>query len=98
MEKLTAQERIFEIIEHLYKNHIKGLTNKELAALLGTSSVNICRDLAVFERYGWVCRGENGTWRLSATFGGISCAIVKSYQKARLTLAKEEAEFIAAMN
>ena len=89
MEKLTAQERIFEIIEHLYKNHIKGLTNKELAKLVGTSNVNICRDLALF---------ENNKCRLSPVFGRISADILKNYKKARLELAKAEAEFIGAVN
>ena len=98
MEKLTAQERIFEIIEHLYKNHIKGLTNKELAKLVGTSNVNICRDLALFEKYGWIQRDENNKCRLSPVFGRISADILKNYKKARLELAKAEAEFTGAVN
>ena len=97
MGKLTAQERIFEITRLLYENHVNGLSNKDLAQRIGTSEVNICRDLAVFERYKWVCRGTNGSWRLSTTFGEISGQIIKSYQKARLALAKEEAEYIAAV-
>lgn len=95
--KVNAQERVFEIVQLLYQNHIEGLTNKELARHLGTSEVNICRDLAVFEKYGWVSRGTNSSWRLSTTFGEISGQIVKSYQKARLSLAKEEAEYIASI-
>ncbi|MEL3907925.1 MAG: helix-turn-helix domain-containing protein [Treponemataceae bacterium] len=98
MEKLTAQERVFEIIDYLYKNHIKGLTNKELAKLIGTSDVNICRDLAVFEKYGWIQRDDDGKCRLSSVFGSISAEILKNYKKARLELSKAEAEFIGAVN
>lgn len=97
MKKLNAQERVFEIVRLLVENHIEGLTNKELAQKLGTSEVNICRDLALFEQYRWVTRGTKNAWRLSAEFGGISGQIVKSYQKARLVLTKEEAEYLAAV-
>ena len=97
MKKLNAQERVFEIVRLLVENHIEGLTNKELAQKLGTSEVNICRDLALFEQYRWGTRGTKNVWRLSAEFGGISGQIVKSYQKARLVLTKEEAECLAAV-
>ena len=60
MDKLTAQERIFEITRLLYENHVNGLSNKELAQRIGTSEVNICQDLAVFEQYKWVGRSESG--------------------------------------
>ena len=95
--KLSSQERVFEITRLLYENHIGGLTNKELASLIGTSEVNICRDIAVFEKYGWINRGDGSRLRLSAEFGGISGRIIKSYQKARLALASEEAEYLAAV-
>ena len=78
MGKLTAQERIFEITRLLYENHVNGLSNKELAQRIGTSEVNICRDLAVFEMYKWITRSESGRWRLSTQFGGISGQIIKS--------------------
>ena len=97
MKKLNAQERVFEIVRLLVENHIEGLTNKELAQKLGTSEVNICRDLALFEQYRWATRGAKNAWRLSAEFGGLSGQIVKSYQKARLVLATEEAEYLAAV-
>ena len=97
MKKLNAQERVFEIVRLLADNHIEGLSNKELAQKLGTSEVNICRDLALFKQYRWVTRGTQNTWRLSAQFGGISGQIVKSYQQARLVLATEAAEYLAAV-
>lgn len=97
MEKLNAQERVFVITRLLYENHTGGLTNKELASLAGTSEVNICRDIAVFEKYGWVSRGEHNRLRLSMEFGSISGKIIKSYQNAKLALVREEAEYLAAV-
>ena len=82
--KLNSQERIFEIILHLRENHVSGLTNRELAALIKTSEANICRDMALFDRREWVIRGVGGRWRLSAAFGGIAGRIMRSYQEAKL--------------
>jgi predicted DNA-binding transcriptional regulator YafY len=97
MEKLNSQERIFEIIIHLHEDHVSGLTNKELAVLVKTSEANICRDMALFDRYGWVIRGVGGRWRLSAAFGGIAGRIMRSYQEAKLRLTEEEARYASAM-
>ena len=49
-EKITSQERLCAEIQALAANHYEGMTNKELAALVGTSESNICRDMAVFEK------------------------------------------------
>jgi predicted DNA-binding transcriptional regulator YafY len=95
--KMNSQERIFEIIIHLYEDHVSGLTNKELAVLVKTSEANICRDMALFDRYGWVIRGIGGRWRLSAAFGGIAGRIMRSYQEAKLRLTEEEARYASAM-
>ena len=95
--KLNSQERIFEIIRHLHENHVSGLTNKELAALVRTSEANICRDMALFDRREWVIRGVGGRWRLSAAFGGIAGRIMRSYQEAKLRLTEEEAQYASAM-
>jgi DNA-binding IclR family transcriptional regulator len=97
MEKLNSQERVFEIIRQLCENHVSGLTNKELAALIKTSEANICRDMALFENNGWVVRGSGARWRLSPTFGGFAGRIMRSYQEARLRLTEEEAKFASAM-
>jgi DNA-binding IclR family transcriptional regulator len=94
---LNSQERIFEITRFLYENHASGLTNKELAALVKTSEANICRDVALFDRHGWVIRGLGGRWRLSAAFGGIAGHIMRSYQEAKLRLTEEEAKYASAM-
>jgi hypothetical protein len=95
--RLSSQERIFEITRLLYENHVSGLTNKELAILVRTGEVNICRDMALFDRYGWVVRGVGGRWRLSAAFGGIAGRIMRSYQEAKLRLTEEEAKYASEM-
>jgi predicted DNA-binding transcriptional regulator YafY len=95
--KLNSQERIFEIIIRLRENHVSGLTNKELAAMVKTSEANICRDMALFDGYEWVTRGVGGRWRLSPAFGGIAGRIMRSYQEAKLRLTEEEAKYASAM-
>jgi len=97
MEKLSSQERIFVITQNLYENHTAGLSNKELSQILGTSETNICRDMALFEKYKWVVRNEKGRWRLSPVFCGIAGQVMKAYQKARLLLSEEEAKYAVAM-
>lgn len=96
-EKLSSQERILAETLALGKNHQDGMSNKELAALLGTSESNICRDMAIFEKFELVTRNTKGRWRLSEKFGGVAGQIMKSYQKARLTLTEEEARYASAM-
>ena len=97
MEKLNSQERVFEIIRQLRQNHFLGLTNKELAQLVGTSAANICRDLSLFQKYQWIERGLAGKWRLSPEFGKIAGEIMKSYKEAKLLLSKDEERFATAM-
>jgi DNA-binding IclR family transcriptional regulator len=97
MEKLNSQERIFEIVRQLHLNHATGLTNKELAKLVGTSEANICRDMAIFERREWTIRGLGSKWRLSPAFGAIAGHIMRSFQEAKLRLTDEEARYASAM-
>ena len=96
MEKMNSQERIFAITEILSENHTDGLPNKELARAVGTTETNICRDMALFEKFGWAERNAHGKWRLSPKFGGISGHIKQSFQTARLLLSQEEARYEAA--
>ena len=56
MEKMISQARIFAITEILYENHLEGIANKELAKSVGTTQSNICRDMALFEQFGWAER------------------------------------------
>lgn len=96
-EKLSSQERILAEAKALGENHQDGMSNKEIASLLGTSETNICRDMSIFEKFGFVSRNGKGRWRLSEKFGGIAGQIMKSYQKARLTLSEEEARYASVM-
>ena len=81
----------------LCENHIAGVANKELAEKVGTTATNVCRDLAIFEKFGLVDRDTKGRWRLSPKFGGLAGQIAKSYQKAKLLLSEEEARYASAM-
>jgi DNA-binding IclR family transcriptional regulator len=95
--RLSAQERIIAVVEALSKNHISGMTNKEIAAAFLTSQANACRDIALLEKRGWVIRDQSGRWRMSSTFGGVAGRIMRSYQEARLRLTEEEAQYASAM-
>lgn len=97
MEKMNSQARIFAITEILCENHIEGIANKELARAVGTTQSNICRDMALFEQFGWAERNAHGKWRLSPKFGGIAGQISKSYHVARLQFSEEEARYATAM-
>jgi predicted DNA-binding transcriptional regulator YafY len=97
MEKLSSQERMIVIVSHLERNHVTGLTNKELAGMVGTSEANICRDMALFDRHGWTVRDKSGRRRLSPAFGGIAGRVMRSYQEAKLRLTEEEALYASAM-
>ena len=96
-QKVNSQGRIFEIIRLLCDNHVSGLTNKEIAARLGTSEAGICRDMALFKAYDWVVQGNGARWRLSPVFGGFSGRIMRSFQEAKLRLTEEEARYAAEM-
>lgn len=96
MEKMNSQARIFAITEILAENHTDGMPNKELARAVGTTETNICRDMALFERFGWAEKNLHGRWRLSPKFGGIAGHIQQSFQAARLNLSQEEARYAAA--
>jgi hypothetical protein len=64
---------------------------------VGTSEVNISRDLAIFQKYQWIERGIAGKWRLSPAFGKLAGEIMKSYPEAKLLLGRDEERFASAM-
>jgi hypothetical protein len=97
MKEHNSQERMLEIVQHLQGRHYSGMTNKELAVALKTKEPNICRDLAIFERYEWIVRGRDSRWRLSPKFGGIAGHIMQSYKEARLRLTEEESRYASEM-
>jgi len=88
LKKLNSQERLCEIIQHLSKNHLKGLKNKEFAVLLNTSASNISRDLATLEEYDLVMWGSK-TWRLSPQFGKIGKSIYDQFEEAKKRMKEE---------
>ena len=93
MEKLNSQRRICEIVKHLASNHINGLSNKELSELVGTSEVNMSRDISVLQDYNWIIRGTRGSWRLSPEFSKIAASIAKTYREAYLRLKEDESVY-----
>ncbi|MDR1250295.1 MAG: hypothetical protein LBK63_13465 [Treponema sp.] len=96
MEKLSSQERIIAIVEKLAGKTTEGMANKTLAFELKTQEANICRDLKILERYGWVEK-TNGKWRMSAKFGGFAGTMMKCFQTARLRLTEDEARYASEM-
>ena len=64
-EKNAAVRRSHRIHELLMTRFFYGATNKELAAALGTSPVNIHRDLETLEEMGYARKTEEG--RFEAT-------------------------------
>lgn len=96
-EKINSQARIFAITEILCENHIEGIANKDLAKAVDTTQSNICRDMALFEQFGWAERNAHGKWRLSPKFGRLADLIARSYQKARLELSRDEERYATAM-
>jgi DNA-binding IclR family transcriptional regulator len=98
MEKVNSQERIVVEIEIMSGNQAFGLTNKELAKLVGTSEVNVCRDLAIFEKHHWVERSQlDGRIRLSPAFGKIANEMMKGFKTAKLKLSETEARYASEM-
>ena len=95
--KLNSQMRIIEVVKLLGKNHISGMSNKEVAIAMNTSEANSCRDIQTLDKAGWLCKDSKCRWRLSPAFGGLAGQIIKSYQKARLQLSEEEAKYASAM-
>ena len=97
MEKMNSQTRIIEVVKLLGKNHISGLTNKEVAVAMSTTESNSSRDMKLLDEAGWVCKDSHSRWRLSPEFGGLAGRIAKSYRKAELLLKEEEAKYASAM-
>lgn len=85
------------IVELLVKNHVTGMTNKELSKALEATEANICRDMALLEKRGWLQRGDKSRWRLSPFFGGFAGEIMKGFQTAKRLLEEEEARYASAM-
>ena len=97
MEKINSQERIIVIVEKLVGKPVEGMTNKALAFELRTLEANICRDLKILEKNGWIKRAADGRWRMSPKFGGFAGTIIRGFQSAKLRLTEEEARYASEM-
>jgi DNA-binding IclR family transcriptional regulator len=96
--KLTSQERILAVVENLVENPVEGMGNKTIAFEVGSTEANICRDLKILERRGWIEKsGAKGKWRMSSKFGGFAGQIIKGFQSAKLRLTEEEARYASEM-
>jgi DNA-binding IclR family transcriptional regulator len=97
-EKVNSQGRILREVEILCANCAFGLTNKELAGVVGTSEANVCRDLSLLENRGWIIRSEkDGRIRLSPKFGNFANEMMKGFKTAKLQLAEDEARYASEM-
>jgi DNA-binding IclR family transcriptional regulator len=97
-EKLNSQERILLIVEMLVDRADEGMRNNAIAFELKTIEANICRDLKILEKRGWVEKSlKTGKWRISPKFGGLAGSIIKCFQTAKLRLTEEEARYASEM-
>ena len=65
-ETNAAVRRSWAIFEMLSGRCLDGMSNKELAEAIGTSAVNITRDLQTLESIGMAKKMENGRWSLTS--------------------------------
>lgn len=95
--EMNSQERIMAIVELLATTGRTGLRNKELVVKLGASASNVCRDVALLEKRGWLERRYDGAYRLTPFFGNFSNLIAQSFREAKLRLAEDEERYRTAM-
>ena len=65
MSTPNGTARALRIIEILASRYYDGLSNKEIAQALGTSTPVAHRDIRVLEEAGWAKRLESGRWSLT---------------------------------
>lgn len=61
-----AQQRIIKLVEVLAGHEDKGLSLKDIAVLLGTSTTASFRDLKNLEAVGWAMQLKNTNWAMTA--------------------------------
>ena len=77
----AATRRSHKIVELLAGRFFDGMSNKDLALALGTSAVNISRDITTLEEIGYVKKLENGRYGLSSRPLSIMQAYYSHYQQ-----------------
>lgn len=68
--------RCLKMLEALFRRVLDGLSNKELAVLLGTSPANVTRDAGLLMDAGWVQKLDNGRFALTTR----PVALMQCYQ------------------
>lgn len=82
--------RILKIFKALQGNAIHGLSNKEIAEIVGTSAVNVVRDLDDLIAEGLVERTHDGRFRYGIQVIKISRAHENEFKKMRTHLDEVE--------
>lgn len=91
----AATRRSHKIIEILATRYFDGLSNKELARAVGTSEVNICRDLKTLADIGYLKRAENGNWVLSPKPISIFFSYYNHYEKLKARMEETHRNILA---
>lgn len=92
----NAVRRSHKIVEELAKRHFDGLSNKELAEAVGTSPVNISRDLATLESMGYAKKLDNGRWSLTSKPLAILQAYHNHYEQLQTRMMESSRNIMAA--
>ena len=82
--------RILKVFKALQGNAIHGLSNKEIAEIVGTSAVNVVRDLDDLIAEGLVERTHDGRFRYGIQVIKISRAHENEFKKMRTHLDEVE--------
>lgn len=94
----AATRRSHKIVELLAGRFFDGMSNKELAQAVGTSAVNISRDLSTLEGIGYVRKLENGRYGLTARPLSIMQAYYNHYQQLQDRITETTRNIMAGAN
>lgn len=95
MKDVNSQERLLVIVELLAKKGLEGMSNKELVVELSASAPQVCRDVAILKKRGWVQQLQTGAYRLAPFFGNFANQLAQHFRQARLDLAAEEESYFS---
>lgn len=87
-ESNAAVRRSHRIVKLLASRFFYGATNKELAEAIGTSAVNISRDMKTLLEIGYAAKLDNGRWALTS----VPLAVMQSYTNHSQNLQNRMAE------
>jgi len=95
MKDVNSQERLLIIVELLAKTGLGGMSNKDLVVELKASAPQVCRDLAILKKRGWVQQLPTGACRLAPFFGNFANQLAQHFRQAKLDLAAEEDSYFS---